>query len=223
LDEIGDMPLKMQAKLLRVLQERKIEPVGSLESIPIDVRIIAATRKNLHQMIKSGEFREDLFYRLNVINIELAPLRERKDDSIEIANCFLEELNREMRTVKVFSKDVLKVFREYTWPGNIRELDNVIKSAYASSDGLYIGLMDLPSRMVANNAISGGDESKSLHELMENYERDILESALERNNWNCNETAREMKIHRTVIYKKLKKYGLTDKIRKYGAAPVLHS
>ncbi|MDR1835904.1 MAG: sigma 54-interacting transcriptional regulator [Fusobacteriaceae bacterium] len=223
LDEIGDMPLKMQAKLLRVLQERKIEPVGSLESIPIDVRIIAATRKNLHQMIKSGEFREDLFYRLNVINIELAPLRERKDDSIEIANCFLEELNREMRTVKVFSKDVLKVFREYTWPGNIRELDNVIKSAYASSDGLYIGLMDLPSRMVANNAISGGDESKSLHELMENYERDILESALERNNWNCNETAREMKIHRTVIYKKLKKYGLTDKIRKYGVAPVLHS
>ncbi|MDR1831870.1 MAG: sigma 54-interacting transcriptional regulator [Fusobacteriaceae bacterium] len=215
LDEIGDMPLKMQAKLLRVLQERKIEPIGSLETIPIDVRIIAATRKDLQQMIRNGEFREDLFYRLNVINIEMVPLRERKDDILEIANYFLDELNREMRMAKLFSKEVLKIFKEYTWPGNIRELDNVIKSAYASSDDMYIGLVDLPSRMVTMSK-PVLDERRSLHELLESYERDILEAALERNGWNCNDTAREMQIHRTVIYKKIKKYGLANKIRKYG-------
>ncbi|MDR3258012.1 MAG: sigma 54-interacting transcriptional regulator [Fusobacteriaceae bacterium] len=207
LDEIGDMPLKMQAKLLRVLQEREIEPIGSLETIPINVRIIAATRKNLNQMIKNGEFREDLFYRLNVINIEMVPLRERKDDIIEMANYFLEELNKEMKTIKILSKNVLRCFKEYSWTGNIRELDNVIKSAYASSDDLYIDLVDLPSRITKSDIISEkNDTKKPLYELVMNYEKDIIISALERNNWNCNEAAKEMKIHRSIIYRKIKKY-----------------
>jgi PAS domain S-box-containing protein len=209
LDEIGDMPLKMQAKLLRVLQEREIEPIGSLETIPINVRIIAATRKDLNQMIKNGEFREDLFYRLNVINIEMVPLRERKDDIIEMANYFLEELNKEMKTIKILSKNVLRCFKEYSWAGNIRELDNVIKSAYASSDDLYIDLVDLPSRITKSDIISEkNDIKKPLYELVMNYEKDVIISALERNNWNCNEAAKEMKIHRSIIYRKIKKYGI---------------
>ncbi|MDR1834620.1 MAG: sigma 54-interacting transcriptional regulator [Fusobacteriaceae bacterium] len=216
LDEIGDMPLKMQAKLLRVLQEREIEPVGSLETIPIDVRIIAATRKNLPQMIKAGEFREDLFYRLNVINIEMIPLRERKDDILEMAAYFLQGLNQDTKGIKAFSKEVLKYFREYSWPGNIRELDNVIKSAYASSDGLYIETIDLPLRILNKKDPDGTESRLTLPALVENYERELLESALKRNNWNCIDVAREMGVHRSAIYKKMKKYGLARRMKRTG-------
>ncbi|MGF6907449.1 sigma-54 interaction domain-containing protein [Fusobacterium sp. PH5-44] len=208
LDEIGDMPLKMQGKLLRVLQEKEIDPVGSLKPIPIDVRIIAATRKNINEMVKNGEFREDLFYRINVINIEMVPLRERRDDIIEMANYFLSYLNKERKTTKVFSKDVKKAFKEYLWPGNIRELDNIIKSAYASADDLYIDLLDLPSRMVNNHTAKNISSNKSFSELIDDYEKSILKSTLERNNWNCQKTADELKMHRSAIYKKINRYNL---------------
>jgi len=208
LDEVGDMPLKMQAKLLRVLQEKEIDPVGSLKAIPIDVRVIAATKRDVTEMIKNGEFREDLFYRLNVINIEMVPLRDRKDDILEMADYFLSELNREKKTSKIFSKEVLKSFKEYQWPGNVRELDNIIKSAYASADNLYIDLVDLPSRMISNNLIEKITPGKSYYEMVDNYERLLLESTLNKNNWNCQKTADELKMHRSVIYKKINKFNL---------------
>ena len=129
LDEIGDMPLPMQAKLLRVLQEREIDPVGGREAVPVDVRIISATRKDLVAMLARGEFREDLYYRLNVINIEMLPLRHRKEDIAEQAVYFLNRLNSEYQQSVAFSKEVLESFQQYEWPGNIRELDNVIKGA----------------------------------------------------------------------------------------------
>ncbi|MGF6907460.1 sigma-54 interaction domain-containing protein [Fusobacterium sp. PH5-44] len=212
LDEIGDMPLKMQGKLLHVLQEKEVNPIGSLKAIPINVRIIAATRKNIHEMVKSNEFREDLFYRLNVINIEMIPLRERRDDIIEIAHSFLNMINNERKTSKVFSKDVLRVFKEYNWPGNVRELDNIIKSAYASSDNSNIELSDLPSRIVSNNKIDEIMINSDFYEMMDNYEKKILEVTLKSNNWNIMKAAKELNLHRSVIYKKIKKYNLKENI-----------
>lgn len=208
LDEIGDMPLSMQAKLLRVLQEKEIDPIGSTSSIPIDVRVIAATRKNLPEMIEKGEFREDLYYRLNVINIEMPPLCDRKEDILELAGFFLNKLNLEYKTVTGFSKEVKKCLKEYSWPGNVRELDNVIKSAYAINDNFMIELKDLPSKMVENSQHISGTEETGLENLMENYEKNLIISFLKKNHWNCSEAANKMGIHRSVLYKKIKKYNI---------------
>lgn len=180
LDEIGDMPLSMQAKLLRVLQEKEIDPIGSTSSIPIDVRVIAATRKNLPEMIEKGEFREDLYYRLNVINIEMPPLCDRKEDILELAGFFLNKLNLEYKTVTGFSKEVKKCLKEYSWPGNVRELDNVIKSAYAINDNFMIELKDLPSKMVENSQHISETEETGLENLMENYEKNLIISFLKK-------------------------------------------
>lgn len=208
LDEIGDMPLSMQAKLLRVLQEKEIDPIGSTSSIPIDVRVIAATRKNLPEMIEKGEFREYLYYRLNVINIEMPPLCDRKEDILELAGFFLNKLNLEYKTVTGFSKEVKKCLKEYSWPGNVRELDNVIKSAYAINDNFMIELKDLPSKMVENSQHISETEETGLENLMENYEKNLIISFLKKNHWNCSETASKMGIHRSVLYKKIKKYNI---------------
>lgn len=208
LDEIGDMPLSMQAKLLRVLQEKEIDPIGSTSSIPIDVRVIAATRKNLPEMIEKGEFREDLYYRLNVINIEMPPLCDRKEDILELAGFFLNKLNLEYKTVTGFSKEVKKCLKEYSWPGNVRELDNVIKSAYAINDNFMIELKDLPSKMVENSQHISETEETGLENLMENYEKNLIISFLKKNHWNCSEAASKMGIHRSVLYKKIKKYNI---------------
>ena len=154
LDEIGDMPLLMQAKLLRVLQEKEIDPIGGSRTIPVDVRIIAATNKNLEEMVKREEFREDLYYRLNVITINMPPLRERRDDIEELSRKFLSDLNKEYHKSIVFSEDVIEQFMKYDWPGNIRELYSVIAAAYATSDGLTIDLHDLPGKFYSEHYTS---------------------------------------------------------------------
>ena len=209
LDEIGDMPLGMQAKLLRVLQEKEIEKIGGYKPIPVDVRIIAATRRNLSQMIAAGEFREDLFYRLNVIQIELPPLRERREDIVELASYFLNRLNSDYKSGISLSPEVRDCFVNYDWPGNIRELDNVIKSAYAACEDFLIQLSDLPSKMVSRHHLSeevvGG---KKLNQMMEEYERGLLADVLKNCNWNCQTAANELGIHRSALYKKIAKYEL---------------
>ena len=210
LDEIGDMPLSMQAKLLRVLQEKEIEKIGGYKTIPVDIRIIAATRKNLEEMIEQGLFREDLYYRLNVINIEMPPLRKRKSDIPILAKHFLDRLNREYKSSIILSKEVLECFEGYMWPGNIRELDNVIKSAYASCDSFRIKLIDLPSKMVASHRVSeeSRDETKRLAGLMEEYEKNIIPEELRKYSWNCKKAADELGIHKSLLYKKIAKYGI---------------
>lgn len=210
LDEIGDMPLSMQAKLLRVLQEKEIEKIGGYKTIPVDIRIIAATRKNLEEMIEQGLFREDLYYRLNVINIEMPPLRKRKSDIPILAKHFLDRLNREYKSSIILSKEVLECFEGYMWPGNIRELDNVIKSAYASCDSFRIKLIDLPSKMVASHRVSeeSRDETKRLAGLMEEYEKNIITEELRKYSWNCKKAADELGIHKSLLYKKIAKYGI---------------
>ena len=209
LDEIGDMPLKMQSKLLRVLEEKEIEPIGGIESVPIDVRIIAATRKDIHKMVLEEEFREDLYYRLNVVNIEMVALRNRKADVLDLADYFLRKLNKEYKTNKIFTKSVKKSFQNYYWPGNIRELDNVIKSAYAASERANIDIYDLPSK------VSIRKDNKNLHDLVKNYEKNLLLETLEKNNWNCLVTAKKLEVHRSVLYNKIAKYNLKRPEEKY--------
>lgn len=208
LDEIGDMPLSMQGKLLRVLQEKEIDPIGSVKPVKIDVRVIAATRKNLTKMIEEGLFREDLYYRLNVINIEMPSLSERKEDILDLANFFLNKLNVEYKTVTGFSKEVKKCLYEYNWPGNIRELDNVIKSAYAINDDFLIELKDLPAKIIGHAPTLSESDSSTLQDMMEKYEKNILIRQLKNNHWNCRITAEKIGIHKSVLYKKIKKYAI---------------
>lgn len=210
LDEIGDMPITMQAKLLRVLQEKEVEPIGSLEAVPINVRVISATRKDLPKMVEEGTFREDLFYRLNVLNIHMIALRDRQDDILELANYFLNQLNVEYKQAKVLSKGVKKCFIHYPWAGNIRELDNVIKSAYAICDNFEIELTDLPTKMVSRHQISNTEQNntKLLANMVDEYEKGIILDILRKNQWNCQIAAAELGIHRSIIYKKMKKHGI---------------
>ncbi|MBZ1262407.1 sigma 54-interacting transcriptional regulator [Clostridioides difficile] len=208
LDEIGDMPLTMQAKLLRVLQESEIEPVGGLKTIKIDVRVISATRKNLSKMVEEGLFREDLYYRLNVINIHMMELKDRQDDILLLANYILNKLNVEYKELKVLSDKVKNCFINYTWPGNIRELQNVIKSAYAVSDDMVIMMCDLPSKMdnISRVAQCNVDSNCSIHEMVENYEKSLIIDVLRKYNWKCSKAAEVMGIHKSLLYKKIKKY-----------------
>lgn len=210
LDEIGDMPLPMQGKLLRVLQENEIEPIGSLHSVPIDVRIIAATRRNLVEMVEAGTFREDLYYRLNVINITMPTLKERKQDILELSNYFLRCLNESYNTKKVFSREVECCFLAYDWPGNIRELDNVVKSAYAISDGFIIQIRDLPSKLIVLQRFETGEPcfKKTLKSLVDDFERQIILDTLTKEKYNCSRTAQALGMHRSLLYKKVNKYGI---------------
>ncbi len=208
LDEIGDMPLPMQVKILRVLQEREIEPVGAEEAVPIDVRIIAATRQNLEEKIKNGSFREDLYYRLNEFHIDLPSLRERGKDVIELAEHFLNELNLKYKTYKTLSQDVVNVFNGYHWPGNVREVNNVIKSAYAICDNAVIGLEDLPRKMVEVQREQIVSEYETLEDMMDAFEKQVLIDLLRRHRFNCSDAAKAAGIHRSAFYRKMNKYDI---------------
>lgn len=211
LDEIGDMPYDMQSKLLRVLQENEIEKLGSTKTISIDVRVIAATRQNLQEMVKSGTFREDLYYRLNVVNIEMLPLRERKDDISLFTSYFLDNLNCKYKSLITISDEALKCLINYSWPGNIRELENVVKSAFASCEDMIIELSDLPSKMISycDKNIQREANEKKLKTLVDNYEALLIKEALKRNDGNVQATASELGIHRSLLYKKIDKYKIS--------------
>ena len=210
LDEIGDMPSSMQAKLLRVLQEKEIEPLGSEKSIPLDVRVVAATRQDLEAKMKDGSFREDLYYRLSVFNIHIPPLRERGGDSLELAEFFLDELNHKYKTYKTFSKAVKAYFLKYQWPGNVREVNNVVQSAYAISTENIIDINDIPARMLQQEkpAINLDKNKKSLGQMVDDYEKDVILKLLKKHKGNCLEAAKEAGIHKSNFYRKLQKYGI---------------
>lgn len=210
LDEIGDMPSSMQAKLLRVLQEKEIEPLGSEKSIPLDVRVVAATRQDLEAKMKDGSFREDLYYRLSVFNIHISPLRERSGDSLELAEFFLDELNHKYKTYKTFSKAVKAYFLKYQWPGNVREVNNVVQSAYAISTENIIDINDIPARMLQQEkpAINLDKNKKSLGQMVDDYEKEVILELLKKHKGNCLEAAKEAGIHKSNFYRKLQKYGI---------------
>ena len=208
LDEIGDMPLPLQAKLLRVLQERELERVGGGMPVPIDVRIVAATRRDLPDMIRCGTFREDLYYRLNVINLEMIPLREHPEDIPLYISHTLERLNREYRTDILLSDAAKRRLQEYRWPGNVRELMNVITSAYASCDLLLIDEMDLPTKLLSKPRPAG---ARRLPDMVAEYEAAVIRDALRRHNQHIPAAARELGIDRSLLYRKMQKAGITIK------------
>lgn len=211
LDEIGDMPLNMQAKVLRALQEGEIERIGGDKPIPVDVRIIAATNKKLLQEIADGHFRSDLYFRLNVISLELPPLRIRPGDIDIYIDYFLSKLNNEYHTDVSFTPKAKKQLRQYSWPGNVRELKNIVERCYAFQEGGIISSISVPHNILQSNNASHivKQQEQHLETIMNSFERDILVSAIQKHHGNLRATAVELGIHRVTLYKKMEKHGIT--------------
>jgi len=211
LDEIGDMSAQTQAKVLRVLQEREFERVGGTRTIKVDVRLIAATNKDLSKEVKEGRFREDLYYRLNVVSISLPPLRERREDIPLLVDFFVEEANRKLRSpVYEVSKDALKVFMDYSWPGNVRELKNVIERAAILSDNGILRVEHLPPNLQGKEGfvLPAVKAPASFKQTMEGAEKETILSALERANWVQIEAARLLDLTPKNLWAKIRKHGI---------------
>lgn len=212
LDEIGDMALSMQAKVLRVIQEKQVERVGGNTVIDVNVRIISATNKNLEKMVTEGTFREDLYYRLNVVSVMLPPLRERKDDISLLAEHFADVLASETGKQPLrFSKEVMDVFMAYDWKGNIRELQNIIEHAAVVCSGENVDLRDLPRYLIdttydTENPKLKKAEVSDLNQLVRNIEREAIIKALKKYPYNKSAAIRILGISRRTFYKKLKDY-----------------
>ncbi|WP_339736304.1 sigma-54 dependent transcriptional regulator [uncultured Sunxiuqinia sp.] len=201
LDEVGNLPYNTQIQLLRVLQERLIKPVGSNREITVNVRIIAATNENLLEAQKTGGFREDLYHRLNEFQIYVPPLRERQQDIMHFAHYFLDQSNRYLdKFVQGFDKSLESVFLNYSWPGNLREMKNVIKRATLLAHGKWITLNEIPTEIYS--------ESQASHFALYNEkdENELILKALEATNYNKSQAARLLKIDRKTLYNKLKSY-----------------
>ncbi|GMT47144.1 MAG: acetoacetate metabolism regulatory protein AtoC [bacterium] len=201
LDEITEMPVTLQPKLLRALQDRQVKPVGSNKYIPFDVRIISATNRNLREEVRAGRFREDLYYRLNIFRIELPPLRQRREDIPILVQEFLNRYEQKEKKTRI-SPEVMRFLMDYPWPGNIRELENVIeRSVYLSEDGV-VRIKDMPDEMIATGSAGEGfrfAEEKSLDELQRQY----IEHILERCGGNKKRAAEILGVNRKTIYRKL--------------------
>jgi DNA-binding NtrC family response regulator len=212
LDEIGTSSPGLQVKLLRVLQELQFEQVGGDKTFKVDVRVILATNEDLSQAVAAGRFRQDLYYRINVINVELPPLRNRRSDIPLLAQCFLNQLREDTnRTVAGFSDEAMAALEAYPWPGNIRELQNVVERAVLLGKGELIAPSDLPREIAAATAlrVTRGIR-RTLKEALEEPERQIILEVLEANAWNRNATADALGVNRTTLYKKMKRLGLED-------------
>ena len=205
LDEIGDLPIDLQAKLLRALQEKEIRPVGSTERVSISTRIIAATNRDLEGAVRQGGFRQDLFFRLNVVQIKLPPLLERKSDIPLLVSSFLEKFSEKNSAIRTISEDAMARLVAYDWPGNIRELENAIERAVALGSGPILHVGDLPSNLQygASERMPRNDEVLSLDEL----ERRAIMRALRESAGDKLAAARLLGIGKTTLYRKLKQYG----------------
>jgi transcriptional regulator with GAF, ATPase, and Fis domain len=198
LDEIGEMPLHLQVKILRALQERQVTKVGDSKSEAIDIRVVAATHRNLEQMVKEGTFREDLYYRLNVVQIHLPPLRERGEDVVVIANYLLKKYTDEQKLkMKGFSAKALVAMRRYPWPGNVRQLENRLKRAVVLCDGATVGPDDL------DIVVEELEDILPLTEALERFRRRYIDEALERNGGNRTKTARELGVDPRTVFRHL--------------------
>lgn len=208
LDEIGNIPLNLQAKLLRALQNRMVSRVGSLESVPVDVRLICATNRNLEEMIRNGEFREDLYYRINTMHLQLPPLRERKDEILPLAELFLKRYAEKYhRNVTGISREAEQTLTTYRWNGNIRELQNIIEKAVILTDGTELQLSDFSFSKqqyeMCNTPLTASGE-----ETLEEVEEKTIRAAMERYNGNLTHVAKSLNISRPTLYTKLKKYNI---------------
>ncbi len=225
LDEIGDMKAALQVKLLRVLQSKEFEPVGSTRSQKADVRIIAATNKNLEEQVITRDFREDLYYRLSVIPITIPPLRSRSEDIPLLINHFQAQFNRDRRRlVKGFSREALEMLCHYDWPGNVRELENLVERMITMKESGFITVDDLPEKYltlrstppprqllpVQDDTQEQGmpDEGICLNSAVEAFENRLILQALQRSNGNKKEAAALLNLKRTTLIEKLKKKNL---------------
>ncbi|KAF0183710.1 MAG: sigma-54 specific transcriptional regulator flagellar regulatory protein A [Nitrospirae bacterium] len=219
LDEIGEMPPILQVKLLRVLQDRAFERIGGTKTVQSDVRIIAATNKNLEDAVKDGSFREDLFYRLNVIPITLPPLRDRCEDVLALAEFFIRRhAARFDRPPLTLSSEVVGIFRAYSWPGNVRELENTLERLLVLSDGDVVVPYDLPEKMSGRKLPAvpdgvGADinpfvEGIDLNAALEEYEKRLIQHALKLYNGVKSQAAKYLNINRTTLIEKMKRLGI---------------
>jgi two-component system response regulator PilR (NtrC family) len=190
LDEIGEMPLDLQVKLLRTIQEKEYTPVGTTKAIPVNVRFVASTNKNLSEEIKVGNFREDLFYRLNVVEIVLPSLKDRKEDIPILANHFVDKYRKEMnKSIKGISEDTMRMLINHEWKGEVRELENVIERSIIFCNEDYIGVNNLPFSLVVDEEEFNLSLTNSLEDSVKKYERDIIINALNSNDFNKEKTA----------------------------------
>jgi len=205
-DEIGDMPYDLQAKLLRVLEEREFERVGGLEPIPFKARVISATNRNIDEIVETKEFRDDLFYRLSVFRIKIPPLRKRKEDIPLLAEFLIDRIaGRIHRKVKAIEKDALEFLKSYDWPGNVRELDNVLTRAVALSKQDVLKLEDLEFSLTP---VPRKKEDPFKVRTLQEVEKEHVKKILDHTGWNISKTARILEISPTTLRKKIKDYGL---------------
>jgi transcriptional regulator with GAF, ATPase, and Fis domain len=230
LDEIGDVSAQVQVKLLRFLQEREFDRVGGLKTIRVDVRIVAATNVDLAQFMAAGRFREDLYYRVNVIPVVLPPLRERREDIATLAEAFARRFGKIIGKNVSIASDAMDALRRFSWPGNVRELENVVERVIVLIDGDEIRRGDLPAELIDGGASTGHGprharsypfvssavqltsppmpEGAGLTELVDAYERGLIFEALKRCNWNQTRAADDLKVKRSSLQYKIQKYGL---------------
>ena len=209
LDEIGDLSNAVQTKLLRVLETREFERVGGNKTIKLNARIITATNKDLSEEINTGRFREDLFYRINVINIHLPPLQERMDDFPLLVNHFIEKFNEKFnKTIKQFSSSAYDLLIDYNYPGNIRELENVIEHCFVLCSGEVIQVECLPKRLREQKKKTVNLKQTNFQNGFKNVERDFIISVLEKNNNNRTKAANELNINPSTLWRKIKKLGI---------------
>ena len=213
LDEIATASPALQVKLLRVLQDKEFEPVGGTETQKVDVRLVLATNIDLEEAVRRGEFREDLYYRINVITLTQPALRERMGDIPLLVEHYLHQFNAQAgRQIKGFDDAAMQALQQYHWPGNVRELVNVVERAVVLSHNEYIGVGDLPEKMFSEAEQQANLEANlggaSLKKALSTPERQLIVQALESNGWNRQNTARALGINRTTLYKKMKKYDI---------------
>jgi DNA-binding NtrC family response regulator len=211
LDEIGSLRLDLQAKLLRALQEREIERIGGMRTVAVDVRVVAATNANLRQAVRDRTFRDDLYYRLNVVPVHVPPLRDRREDIPLLIDHFVRKIARECnRDVRAVSAGALEVLARYDWPGNVRELENVIHRAVVLARGPVVQLQDVPLdvAMPETGSALTGDTGLPLREACDQFERQYVLRVLERVNWNVSRAARLLGVHRNTVLAKLATWGV---------------
>jgi len=224
LDEIGELPLDLQAKLLRALQEKEVRPVGATHSVPISARVLAATNRDLTAMVAQGRFRKDLYFRLNVVNLKIPPLRERREDIAVLAAHFLERMQRETGVSHAFSEDAVRLMTEYDWPGNVRELQHAIERACALSSGPILHMADLPTQLQdfrihrreadlsAAVALAGESPRSAGPGIVSiaDMEKHAILGTIRQLKGDKLMAAKLLGIGKTTLYRKLKEYGLAD-------------
>jgi DNA-binding NtrC family response regulator len=225
LDEIGELPLDLQTRLLRALQEKEIRPVGSNHAVPFCARILAATNRDLTEMVAQGQFRKDLYFRLNVVNLKIPPLRERREDIMVLTQHFLELAGRESKQTYHFSEEALQLILAYDWPGNVRELQNAVERTCALSSGPVLHTVDLPTQLQdfrahtreleasaieqAENGRNANGEQVSVLSIADMEKQAIL-GTIRRLKGDKLMAARLLGIGKTTLYRKLKEYGLSE-------------